>query len=263
MNRLRSMIVLCSTLLLGWAFAQLTIHSQEKTPITSAAASAAQASFDQPLAWMKEAKANFGAVKDYSCVLTTRENLNGTLGEKNVIQFKMLPQPFCVHMKWLAPRKLDGQEVAYIEGKNRDRMRVKTPNRPLLGFVSIDVNDPRVRQNSRHTVREAGIGNMIADLLKAWEDERALGKSMVKTPVAAKMNEFDCLKVEVVRQAPEKSFTHYRTVVYLEKASKMPIHLENYAWPREGGPDDGELMEEFSYHKIEWNKGLKEAQFHK
>src|SRR2546430_1320037 len=102
MSRKRSMIVLCGALLLSWAFARL--HGQDKGSIAPVAASAAQLSFDQPLAWMKEAKANFGAVTDYSCVLTTRENLNGNLSDKNVIQFKTLTQPFCVHMKWLSPK---------------------------------------------------------------------------------------------------------------------------------------------------------------
>jgi hypothetical protein len=52
-------------------------------------------------------------------------------------------------------------------------------------------------------------------------------------------------------------------VIYLEKASKMPIRLENYAWPQKGGLADGDLLEQFSYVNIQFNNGLKDAELNK
>ena len=52
-------------------------------------------------------------------------------------------------------------------------------------------------------------------------------------------------------------------MIYLEKESKLPIRLENYDWPRQGGPAGGELLEMFSYINIAWNTGLKDADFNK
>ncbi len=43
----------------------------------------------------------------------------------------------------------------------------------------------------------------------------------------------------------------------------MPIRLENYTWPQKGGPAEGEKVEEFSYINIQFNTGLKEAEFNK
>jgi hypothetical protein len=51
--------------------------------------------------------------------------------------------------------------------------------------------------------------------------------------------------------------------MYLEKTSKLPIRLENYDWPVQGGSADGELLEMFSYVNIQWNTGLREAEFDK
>ncbi len=266
MNAVRSTLrasirFLVGVLLLGGAVAQVQAQGPGKGVIP-AAANVEQASFDRPLNWMYEAKTNYTAVKDYTCTLVSQEKVNGKMGELNVVTMKFMA-PFSVHMRWQAPPKDKEQEVVFVQGKNNNKMRVKSNKLGgVAGFMSIDVTDPRVLQNSRHTILEAGIGNMIDQTIKSWEIERSLGKTRVLPPVNARYNERDCIKIEVVR-LERTSQPYYRTVIYLEKVSKMPIHLENYAWPRESGPADGELMEEFSYHRIEWNKGLKEAQFNK
>jgi len=171
--------------------------------------------------------------------------------------------PFSVYMRWLAPQNDKDQEVAFVQGKNNNRMRVKSKKTGILGFISIDVTDPRVLQNSRHTILEAGIGNMIDTTIKTWEIERSLGKAKVMPPVQASYNKRDCVKLEMVRMEKHGQAYCFRTVIYLEKVSKMPIRLENYDWPHPGGAADGELLEQFSYVNIEFNKGLKEAEFNK
>lgn len=235
-----------------------------KGPIRPAAASAEQMSFDQPIAWMQEAKTNYSAVKDYSCNLVSRERVNGKLGDDNIMQMKVKAQPFSVYLRWLAPAKDVGQEVAYVQGKNNGKMRVKSKGVPgFLNFVSIDPNDPRVLQNSRHTILEAGIGHMIDETLKSWEIDRANGKAKVLPALEADYNKRACYKVEVVRLERTAQATCYRTVIYLEKVSKMPIFLQNYDWPRQGGPADGELLESFGYFNLQFNVGLADAEFNK
>jgi hypothetical protein len=65
----------------------------------------------------------------------------------------------------------------------------------------------------------------------------------------------------LTRVEKNPSFYCHRTVVYLEKESKMPIRLENYDWPRQGGPAGGELLEMFGYVNLQFNIGLKDADF--
>ena len=45
------------------------------------------------------------------------------------------------------------------------------------------------------------------------------------------------------------------------KESKLPIRLENYDWPVQGGTEGGELLETFSYVNLRFNVGLKDADF--
>ena len=179
------------------------------------------------------------------------------------MQLKVKTQPFSVHMRWLAPKKSAGQEVAFVVGKNNNKMRVKSNmiGKNLIGFLSIDPNDPRVLEHSRHNILETGIGNMIESNLKQWLVERNLDKTRVKTSEAA-YDKRDCIRVEVTRTERNPTFYCARMVMYLEKQSKLPIRLENYDWPRQGSPE-GDLLEQFSYADLRFNTGLRDEEFNK
>jgi hypothetical protein len=252
-----TVILLASTLLSFVVVLQPALNGQVVP------AAARQPDLDQALAWMQEAKRNYTLVKDYTCNLITQENVRGKLQEPSVTQFKMKTEPFSVHMRWLGEGKNAGQEVAFVAGKNNNKMRVKSN---LLGakfFMSIDPNDKRVTEHSRHTILEAGIGNMIEQHLNQWEKDRAIGKTKVLPPTEHTYAGRKCYKVEFIRTERHPAFYCYRTVIYLEKESKMPIRLENYDWPRKGGPEGGDLLEMFGYVNVQFNIGLKDADFDK
>jgi Protein of unknown function (DUF1571) len=234
---------------------------QEKKVIPAAVK---QTPLDEPIAWMEQAKHNFTAVKDYSCTLLSQESVGGKLQEQNVIQLKMMNAPFSIHMRWLLPKASEGQEVIYVHGKNNNKMRVKSNvlGQKILGFMSLDPQDKRVTEHSRHTILEAGIGNMIDQTLRQWYKDRDLGKTKVSIQ-AFVYNNRQVHKIELTRMEKDAAFYCHRTVIYLEKESKLPIRLENYDWPRQGGPAGGELLEMFSYINIAWNTGLKDADFNK
>jgi hypothetical protein len=251
-----TVILLGSTFLSFVVFLQPALKGQGKV----IPAAARQSDLDQPLAWMQEAKRNYTTVKDYTCTLVSQENVNGKLLDQNIIQMKMKNAPFSVHMRWLKPDKSTGQEVAFVAGKNKNMMRVKSR---ILGagfFMSIDPNDKRVTQHSRHTILEAGIGNMIEQSINQWEKDRLIDKTKVKTSNFL-CNGRECYRVEMLRTEKNPAFYCYRSVIFLEKDSKLPIRLENYDWPRAGGPADGELLESFSYVSLQFNVGLKDADF--
>lgn len=219
---------------------------------------------DQAIVWMQEAKRNHGAVKDYTCTLISREQVRGKLLEENVVQMKFRVAPFSVYMRWLAPSNSKGQEVCYVHGKNNNQMRVHSTGifKGIAGFVSIDVNDPRVAEHSRHTIVEAGIGHMIDQTLRNWEVDRKFNRT--ETRIA----EYDydnrrCLRIENIRAERRQEYYAHRSVLYLDKESKLPIRNENYDWPRPGGPATGELLESYSYAGLRFNVGLTDRDFNK
>jgi hypothetical protein len=226
-----------------------TLGASEKSPL------------DEPISWIRDAKRNYTAVKDYTCTLVTRERIKGVLHEENIIAFKARTQPASVAMKWVQPSA--GQEVVFVAGKNDNKMRVKGgPFKNLRGFTSLDVNDPRVLEHSRHTIVEAGIGNLIESTLDHWEKERKIGKTQVKVSEVQFDNRV-CLRVETIRTEKHKDFYAARSVIYLDKDSKLPIRNENYDWPRAGGPAEGDLLEVFNFINLRFNVGLTDTDFNK
>jgi hypothetical protein len=217
---------------------------------------------EQPLAMMHEARKAFASVRDYTCTLQSQENVRGKLQDASVMQCKMRTQPFSVYMRWLAPKNNQGQEVCFVMGRNNNKMRVHSPQHKLLNFVSIDPNDPRVMEHSRHNIYEAGIGNLIEQTIKYWEFEKQVGKTQVK--LAPYMyNNRPCTRIETTRTERVQGFYCYRSVLYIDNETKLPVRTENYDWPRTGGPADGELLEVFSYFDVRLNVGLTEQDFNK
>ena len=225
-------------------------------------APAVAAPLDDPLRLIDNARRSMEGIRDYTCLLVKRERLRGELQPENLVSMKVRNRPFCVYMRWLRPKQFDGQEVCYMQGKNNGQMRAQSPGiLGLAGFISVDVDDPRVIANSRHTILEAGIGNLIERMAKAWEQERAWGLTQVSL-ADYEYNRRRCTRVETIHPTnPGNRFTSYRTVMYFDKEHHLPIRIEVYDWPRQGGSRDGELLEVYSYADLKLNVGLKDETF--
>jgi uncharacterized protein DUF1571 len=244
------------------ADSQVSAQAPPTAPVVQQAAVRPVDEAATAMGWIQEAQNNYRtAIRDYKCVFVARENLHGKQGEDQIIHMKLRQQPFSVYMNWARPKSMEGQEVAYVQGKNGNNLRVRNPGLlRVTGFMSIDINDKRTLEHSRHTIVEAGIGNLIDRTAQNWQFDRQSGKAVTHISEYVFDNR-PCYKVETIHMAKLPQFYSYKGVIYLEKNSKYPIRNENYSWPVPGGNPAGDLMESFSYTQIEWNKGLKDADF--
>jgi hypothetical protein len=216
---------------------------------------------DEPLRLIAQARAAYAGVRDYTCLLVKRERIGGSLTPDNVLQMKVRTAPFSVSLLWQEPRSLAGQEVCYVAGRNDGMMRVKSSGLlGAIGFVSLDPDDPRARQTSRHRITEAGLGNLIERFARGWEGERALGLTQVRLGTY-EYNRRRCTRVETIHPSnPGGKFLYYRNVVYFDQETHLPIRVESYDWPRRPG-DPGQLAEVFSYANLRLNVGLGDEPF--
>ncbi len=238
-------------------------NTQPQPPAPKRTQAPPESQLDQPLRWLYEARRNYTLVRDYTCTLRKQERVRGQLQEENIILFSYREKPFSVHMKWLSPPASANQIVIYVQGRNNDNMHVKSRGPlggGLIGWINVSPTDPRVLQHSRHTITEAGIGNMIDQLIRHLEIEKQFNKTIVRTADYS-FDDRRCIRVETIRPQRMDAFQAYRTVVYLDKESKYPIRLENYDWPLAGGPAGGDLLEKFSYYSLRFNVGLREELF--
>lgn len=231
-------------------------------PMDSTAANAPVAPsaspMDEPLRLIHEAQKAYQNVRDYTCLLVKRERVNGMLPPDTVMEMKVRTQPFSVYLKWIQPHQEAGQEVCYVAGRNDGKMRVhpKGVLGSFAGFVSLDVNDPRVRRTSKNSITEAGIGNAIERFARAWETERQHNLTTQVQVGEYEYNRRRCIRVETVHPTNGNGhFLYYRDVVYFDKETHLPVRLEFYDWPRQAG-DSGQLVEIYSFANMRLNVGL-------
>jgi hypothetical protein len=227
------------------------------------AAAPAASPMDEPVRLIHEAQKAYQDVRDYTCMLIKRERMNGVLPPETVMEMKVRTKPFSVYLKWIQPRTEAGQEVCYVAGRNDGKMRVhpKGVLGTFAGFVSLDVNDPRVRRLSRRNITEAGIGNPIERFAQSWELERRDNLTNQVKVAEYEYNRRRCIRVETVH--PDNAnghFLYYRDVVYFDKQTHLPIRLEFYDWPRQAG-DPGQLVETYSFANMRINVGLGDEVF--
>jgi hypothetical protein len=217
---------------------------------------------EEPLRLLAEARKAYQDVRDYTCVLIKKERLLGVMQPDNIVSMKLRNQPFSVYLRWQQPKALAAQEACYVAGKNDGKMRVhSTGILGVAGWVSLDPGDERAKKNSNHAITEAGVGHLLGRYTKAWEAEKQLNQTRVK------IGEYDfnkrrCTRVETIHpDKPDARFASYRSVLYFDKETHLPIRVEVYDWPRQGGSPDGELAEVYSYINMKLNVGLGDDAF--
>jgi hypothetical protein len=214
---------------------------------------------DEALRYLARARETWKGVKDYTCRMIKRERLKGELQPNHLVHMKLRVEPFSVHLKWQLPEKLAGQEACYVAGKNNGMMRVKTVGfASLLGWISLDPKDPRALENTRHSITEAGIGNLLGRMSAGWEKEKRQNRTSVRTALY-EYNKRHCMRVELTRQAG-CGHEYSRSVVYFDKEHGLPVRVEAYGWPRDN-QTEGELVEVYNYADIQTNVGLTDDAF--
>ncbi len=223
-------------------------------------ASVVTRSLEEPLRLIQEARRVYASVRDYQCTFIKQERIDGQLSPENVIQFRARTTPFSVNMLWQAPRSQRGQEACYVAGQNNGRLRARgTGALSLVGFVSLDPQSPRARGASKYSITEAGIGNLIERFAAGWQLEQRLGLTQVRID----LGEFaarPAIRVETTHPTRAPGLLFYRSVVWFDQQTSLPVRVENYDWP---GHNDhtAPLAELFNYVDLRLNVGLPDSVF--
>jgi hypothetical protein len=242
--------------MLFWGLALGKGTHAQSPPVSS------QIDIDKAIALLSEARRHFQNVRDYECRSINRERVNGTMMPESEIAMKVRTSPFSVYIHCNSPDSDQGMEICYVEGRNQGKMRVHPAGiQGVLGFWSVDVHDPRVYEKNRHCIAEAGIGNLLECTARYWEMERRLKKTVVHITDEA-ISGRACTRIETIH--PDRyagSFYGYRCVLWLDKATHLPIGAETYDWPRQGSPAGGDLLESYRFLDLHCNVGLGDDTF--
>jgi len=192
-------------------------------------------------------------IKDYTAVFTKREVVGNRLTTQ-VMDMKFRQEPFSVYFGFRGPEA--GREVIYVQGANNGNMLVHdTGINALAGTIALPPTSPQVMKESRYPITRAGCLSMLDAVIKQFEVEARYEGSVVKFYPNAKLGEVPCQVVEVTHPRQAREFRFYRTRLYVDKQTRIPVRVEQYAWPR-SPQQQPPIVEEYTYANIRTNVGL-------
>lgn len=222
----------------------------------------APSAMDQAIALLDESRQHFKKVRDYECRLIVRERVKGKLQPEKVMTMKCRNKPFSIYLRSESPGADKGQEVSYVEGQNQGKMRVHPAGAMgVLGFWSLDPNDPRASEKNRHCIKDAGLGNLLESTGRYWKMERRLNATRVYI-TDERFCDRACQRIETIH--PDRNagdFYGYRCVLWMDSETHLPVGAETYDWPRRGGSSGGDLLERYRYEDLRCNIGLGDDTF--
>lgn len=217
-------------------------------------------------------------IKDYKCLLVKRERVAGKLGDHEYMFAKIrnrkeedgkLITPFAIYLYFVKPESVKGRECLYVEGENSGKMIAHEGGAAarLLPSVWLAPDGPIAMRGNLYPITEAGIENLIVKLIERGDRDRKRDECKLEFRENAKINGRACRIMEVVHPTRRAYFDFNLAQIYIDKEYQLPVRYAAYSWPQgqdhnpEPKPSDNELIEEYTYMKLELNPGFEAVDF--
>jgi hypothetical protein len=201
-------------------------------------------------------------VHDYTATVIKQERIAGQLSPEEVCFVKIRSRPFSVYMKFLAPPKLKGQEVIFVEGANDGNIIAHAGSgiQALVGTVKIPPQGPLAMLGQRYPITELGIENLTRRLIEVGRHDEQYGETYVWRNDDTKVGDRPCILLTVMHPVRRSGFIFHIARIFVDKELLVPLHYEAYDWPEKPG-DSPPLLERYTYTNLKLNPGLTDADF--
>ncbi len=107
----------------------------------------------------------YASIDSYIVRLTRREVLHGKKQPEEIMVFKFRKQPRSVYFKWIGPAGKD-REAIWVENQHEGKLHTRLaagdmPFAPAGKHIALAPDNMLVRNNSRHSITEAGVDTLI------------------------------------------------------------------------------------------------------
>ncbi len=212
-------------------------------------------------AMLSEAKTAYSKVRDYSCLFSRQERIRDVLGVEQVAEMKVRAKPFGVAVRFAKPESVAGLEERYAAGSRLDKVKYRPAGaKGVNGFQLVSLDDPKILAETRHPINGIGIGATIELLISMSAREKALGNTLEVFTSDYQFGGKNVTRYEIFAKRAHAHRYAFRTLVYVDKESKLPMRLEAYSEPKPG-MTVGELLECYSYTEVKLNVGIGESAF--
>ncbi len=196
-----------------------------------------------------KAKNRADSLTDYTLTLTKQERVGGKLLPQDTVLIKF-KKPLSLYIKNLNGKHIN-REVIYVKDMNDNKMIVSPAG--LFGGLSVRISPDHImaKRESRHTITEAGLPNIMTRMAQMIEnDKKKSGSSLTATY----LGEGYCSPERVIRVRIDNSSYAPRTEIALDASTLLPVEITSY-------DTDGSLLEYYRYRDITTNVGLTDADF--
>jgi hypothetical protein len=213
-------------------------------------------------------------VVSYRAILSKQERLGGRLALAEEMQIKVLhrgeselrSRGMSVYLFFQQPKKLQGREVIWQEGRNDDRLIAHEGGFLNLTSLQLDPQGALAMTGNKYPITEIGIENLL--------------KKMIERGIEAKNEAGAVIPTEKILVTIQHDQSHdgipcdlirIRTLDYSEQIPYAIVKIwttQDQGWPLKyestyQSKSSPELLldEAYEYRSIQWNPGLTEADF--
>jgi hypothetical protein len=210
-------------------------------------------------------------VQDYTCRIVKRERIDGVLQSQQFLRAKVRPatsaagaqdQPFAVVLDFLAPQKVAGRRVLFVEGAFEGKMLVRQREGGITYRITPDGG--LAARESAMPITSIGFHNMLRDAIQQMEDDIAADPTGENTRVEqfpnAKIDGRPCRAIRITHPRRQPNLDFHVAHVFLDSQWRLPVHLDFYDWPATAGGQPV-LLGEYTYQEVKVNVGLTDADF--
>jgi len=201
-------------------------------------------------------------VRDYSCILTKQERLDGELGEVQHIFMKVRSEPFSVYMKFQQPYA--GREVLYVEGMNDGDLIALEGGwkRKIMSPVSLDPEGMIAMRGQKYPITSVGLRNLVTKFLERSKKDLKFAECEVSFDPNQTVEGRPATLIQVTHPQPRQDFYCHVSRMFLDNELRVPLHYDAYMWPRTPG-ERPPLEESYTYRNLKLNNGFGARDFEK
>lgn len=202
-------------------------------------------------------------VADYTAVLSRRERIGEQEMPPSTMEVKIRnpqeEQAFSIYVKFTEPENTRGREVIWVDGKNENKIVAHEAG--ILGFVRVvQAPDSFVAMvGNRYPITETGLLRLMQKLTQYGLRDRKFGDCEVEILEEIQVADVSCTRLRIIHAEKQKPFTFHIAEIDMDMQRMIPVRLATWDWPAEG--KNPALIEEYIYHNIKLNVGLRDADF--
>ena len=200
---------------------------------------------------------------DYTAVLSRRERVGEQEMPPSSMEVKIRnprnDQAFSIYVKFIKPENTKGRKVIWVDGQNDNKIVAHEAG--LLGLLKV-VQPPDsfiAMVGNRYPVTETGLLRLMRKLTQYGLRDRKHGDCSVEIIENITVAEVNCTRLRIVHPEKQEPFTFHIAEIDMDMERMIPIRLATWDWPL--AQQEPPLVEEYIYHKLRLNAGLKDLDF--